>query len=230
MNSVFTKITKLYLQNKILSISGKSATGKTTFALQLISNLFARFPSNNFSCLWIQASESFPKKRLQNMLKQSPHKLSYILDNIFIIPAKFTIKTYFEQKSIINKITNNNFIYPNCIIIDNISNHLRHELSNSKSIQSSVSILNDFFNNQLFPLVMFCEREGIRLLLIHEVSYNPIYGENKKSFHKLYERINSVNVFLNPNDFSQDKIMTIEYEKNKWIFKYQLVDSGFTFI
>ena len=232
-NSFFQRIHDLTLQNKIFSIAGASSTGKTTLMLQLISNFLTDTGPNQFCCLWIQASESFPKKRLQKMLELTPDKLNKVLNNIFVIPSNQTCKNYEAQKKIINNITENNISLPpnlKYIVIDNISHHLRYDLSRCSDFQSSISFLNEFFNSQLYPLIMFCDHNDITLFLIHEVSYDPKLGKNKVFCQRLYERIKCVKIFLDLNKIMQSKTISIEIENKKYSFNYQINDLGIKLI
>ena len=62
--SVFNGLKKLINRKSIISISGSSGTGKTSLSEFLIGNLLIE---NEGCCMWIQASEAFPKKRLEIM-------------------------------------------------------------------------------------------------------------------------------------------------------------------
>ena len=225
----FSRLVDLFHKKRIISIAGKSATGKTTLALQLVSKLLTSCRSDKVSCLWIQASELFPKKRLIKMYENSPDLLSYILKHIFITPSNCVLMTYSEQEKLIKKITDNSFIYPSnlrYVVIDNITHHFRYELSQKIGVQKAVLAIDDFFNRQIFPLVMFCERKDICIILIHEVSFNPPLGEDKMSFFKVYERIKALNVFLNTSPISNKGTIIIKSKKAPLTHNYYISNSG----
>ena len=78
----------------VISISGKSGTGKTTLGLQLVGTILTSEKPYDSSCIWIQASEQFPKKRLVSLFKDSPGKIHYLLKNIFVYPEKKPVSNY----------------------------------------------------------------------------------------------------------------------------------------
>ena len=68
-NVVLQEFEKILQHNSVLSVSGKSGTGKTSLALFLVSQSLANGDVYKDSCFWIQASEPFPKNRLVSMCK-----------------------------------------------------------------------------------------------------------------------------------------------------------------
>ena len=167
---VLKSIEKVFQDYSIISIAGESGTGKTSLALFLVGQ------SLNFknSCFWIQVSESFPKNRLISMYKDQKEKCDYLLNNVYITPSK-VISLYSEQNNLLGKIANNKFLFPpdlRFIVIDNISHHLRFEISKVDDIRKRTSILDGFYDNILCPLILRCQRESITLILLHEVSFN----------------------------------------------------------
>jgi hypothetical protein len=74
---------------------------------------------------------------------------------------------------------------------------------------------------------MFCEREGIKLILIHEISYNPNLDQNREFFFKLYDRIDSLDIILKKNFFKQEKTIDIISKEYSWSFNYSLCNNGF---
>ena len=80
----------------IINIYGGSGTRKTTLALQLVSNFIITTRKKEISCIRIQTSEKFPKKRLISMYSRYPSHLTYLEDKIFIFP-KNNISDYKEQ-------------------------------------------------------------------------------------------------------------------------------------
>lgn len=211
-----------------ISISGKSGTGKTILALQLISTILTERLLEN-SCVWIQTSELFPKKRLLSLYKTSPGKLDYLLKNIFVIPRNKPFSNYKEQSTFFNEL--GTLLLPSnvkFIVIDNISHHLRLAVSLSSDIKRRVILLDQFFSSQLFPLIMRCLREKIILILIHEVSFNPSSGKTQPFFNKLYSRIQTVSITLSKNFRSNKKTMEIDCgdKLNGRKLNYEIRDSG----
>ncbi|MFW9941331.1 MAG: hypothetical protein ACFFFT_09840 [Candidatus Thorarchaeota archaeon] len=218
----------IFQQHSILSISGESGTGKTSLALFLISQSLV---NNNNSCLWIQASEQFPKKRLVTMYKNQKKKCDYLLNNVYITPNK-VISSYSEQNKILRKIRNKNFPLPpdiRFIVIDNISHHLRFEISKVNDIRKRTSILDNFYDNILCPLILRCQRENITLILLHEVSFNVKLQKTLPFFHSLYKRIKGMFIFLSKSSISKERTMKIELEEKIALVQFRLDNNGFKF-
>jgi len=231
-NVIFEGLKKLISKKNIISISGASGLGKTTLTQYLIGKLLINSRTQNYCSIWIQASEAFSRKRLSKIFEKKPVELEYIKNNVYIIPSKKPCVSYLEQNSILKSIWCKDSIFSpdlRFIVIDNISHHLRYELSNSQDIESTVSIINAFFDQQLHPLIMFCEREDVTLFLIHEVTYDPNIDRIAPFCHKLYDRINSLDIILKKEDITQEKTMEINYDTLNWAFKYSLVDQGLKF-
>jgi len=213
----------------IISISGKSGTGKTILALQLVSTILTSEKLLENSCVWIQASESFPKKRLISLYKTSPGKINYLLKNIFVIPRNKPFSNYKEQSTFFNEL--GTLLLPSnvkFIVIDNNSHHLRFAVSLISDIKRKVILLDQFFSSQLFPLIMRCLRENIILILIHEVSFDPSSGKTQPFFNKLYSRIQTVSITLSKNFRSNIKKMEIDCgdKSNGRKLNYEIRDSG----
>ncbi|MCK4382138.1 MAG: AAA family ATPase [Candidatus Lokiarchaeota archaeon] len=218
---------------RVISISGKSGTGKTTLALQLVSTILTGEKPYENSCVWIQASELFPKKRLISLFKTSPGKINYLLKNIFVIPRNKPFSNYKEQSTFFNEL--GTLLLPSnvkFIVIDNISHHLRLAASQNSDIKRRVILLNQFFSSQLFPLIMRCLRDNIILVLIHEVSFNPSSGKTQPFFNKLYSRIQTVNITLSKNFRSNKKTMEIDCgdNSNRRRLNYEIRDSGISLL
>ena len=212
-----------------ISISGKSGTGKTTLVLQLVSSILTSEKPYESSCVWIQASELFPKKRLLSLFKTSPDKIKYLLQNIFVYPVKKPFSNNREQSAFFNDL-GTLLLPPNVkfMVIDNISHHLRFAVSLNSDMKRRAILFDQFFNSQLFPLIMRCLRENIVLLLIHEVSFNPGLGRTQPFFNKLYSRIQSVSITLSKNFKSNIKVMEIDCGEKSEVRKlnYEIGDSG----
>ena len=225
-----SSIYRLSQRNRsIISISGKSGTGKTTLALQLVSTILTNEKSLENSCVWIQASELFPKKRLISLFKTSPGKKNYLLQNIFIFPRNKPFSNYREQSTFFNEL--GTLLLPSNVkfmVIDNISHHLRFAASLYSDIKRKIILLDQFFSSQLFPLIMRCLRENIVLILIHEVSFDPALGKTRPFFNKLYSRIQTVSITLSKNFHSNVKKMAIDCgcKSNGRRLNYEIKDSG----
>ena len=231
--AIFEWIKTLISEKKVISISGASGTGKTTLAQFLVGNILAQSEPYTGSCIWIQASEAFPKKRLSKMFESQPDKLKYLTENIFVTPGSGPCISYSEQSKLLIKFSKDDFmVLPDLkfIVIDNVSHHLRYELSKTEDIRDIMSLRNRFFDDQLYPLIMFCLRENINLILIHEVSYNVKEGKEVSFYDGLYNRISSLKFTLEKKYNSQEKLMHIKLDDTYWAFSYYLINEGFEFI
>lgn len=220
---------KLMARHKILSISGESGTGKTTFALQLVGNFLTHTYPYEECCIWVQAGESFPIKRLSRMFANTSEKLSYLQQNIFITPHNTILNTFFDQSQLFIKIINEHIILPpnlRFIVIDNISHHLRYEISKYKDIKVIISLIDDFYDSQLMPLIMFCQREGIYLLLLHEITYDPNADKNRSFLFKVYDRLDTIKINLEYRCNRQERRGRIFTQNYNQEFKYTLHDRG----
>ncbi|MFW9829350.1 MAG: hypothetical protein ACFFB4_03340 [Promethearchaeota archaeon] len=190
MKNIFMEIQSSLHKNCILSLYGKSGTGKTSFTLYFVGYLITRCKPYQDQCVWIQASEFFPSRRLVQLFKEDIEILRYIRNNIFITPSKHPFLSYQEQSRYLSEIEGRTFPPElKYIVIDNISHHLRFEVSRYPSISEKVKLLNSFYESQLLPLVLFCQINNINLILIHEVSYHPSLERTVPFFYKLYSRI-----------------------------------------
>ena len=157
-------------------------------------------------------------------------ELEYIQNNIFIQPAKRSILSLEEQKSIIETLINPSTILPpslKYIVIDNISHHLRYTLQHTTN---RYSLLDRFYDEQLFPLILFCIREHIHLILIHEVTYNPTLDRTKPFFYSLYDRIEKIDIVLHKVFNSEKRTMKISHDQSQWKFQYILAHNGIVMV
>ena len=217
------------VRHKILSISGESGTGKTTFALQLVGNFLIHTYPFEECCIWVQASEIFPIRRFSRVFDNSLDKYNYLQKNILITPFNTTLNNYKNQSEFLTNFINELTILPpnlRYIVVDNISHHLRFEISKYKDIKLITSLIDDFYEFQLMPLIMFCQREGICLLLIHEVSYDPNSGQNRTFLYKLYDRVNTIKIELSNRCNNRNKSMKILFKDDSWMFDYALQHNG----
>jgi archaellum biogenesis ATPase FlaH len=230
---LFIGIQRLCSYHNILSISGESGTGKTTFILQLIGNLLTKNKSYNDTCIWIQASEKFPLKRLTQIFEDNSQKLEYIKNNIYTIPLKGRIHTYEEETSVIKKIIDPNFIKPpflKYLVIDNISHHLRYKLTHYNNSKQISSLLDGFYDSLLMPLYIFCKRNKFILVLVHEVTYSPTLKKLRPFFYKLYDRIRTVDIVLSKVNNTERRNLIMNFNDTKWNFEFILTKKGIALI
>jgi len=223
----------LLRERRIISVSGESSTGKTTLALQLIASALSCEDVTDERCVWIQASEQFPKKRLLTFFKSSPDKFDMLLKKIFLYPVMSPFLNYEDQSAFLSSLEDT--ILPfntKYLVIDNISHHLRLAASNCYNIGQKSVLLDKFFSSQLFPIIMRCLREKIFLILIHEVSFDPGLGKNQPFFNKLYSRIDSINISLSRSFNSKNKQMELISRDNKIRskLKYKILEKGISLI
>lgn len=215
---------ELLSYSRILNISGEAGSGKTNLALHLTAELLC----NDESCIWVQASELFPYNRLKQIYEKE--KLSKILDQIFLIPKNRPIQSYEEQRNIIQNLTNPNTMLPpemKIIVIDNISHHLRFEVGALQSeIPRIMSIQNQFYEEQLLPLISLCNLNLINLVLIHEITYDPSINKTRNFFYKLYDRIKAITIVLRNQVNTQKKKMEISYLNSQKEFFYTIDQKG----
>ncbi|MFX1419608.1 MAG: NB-ARC domain-containing protein [Promethearchaeota archaeon] len=228
----FSGIRRLLSYHNIISISGESGTGKTTLALQLIGKLLTYEEPYSDSCIWIQASEIFPVKRLTQIFQEQPRKFDYIQKNIYVIPPKNPIHTYEQQGSIIQHIIGTPSEIPptlKYIVIDNISHHLRYKLTHFSTPKDISIFLDAFYEIQLMPIILFCQMNEIVLILIHEVTYSPKLDKVRPFFYKLYDRIKTIDIVLSNIYNKEKKKMQINFNKKEWIIEYWLSNRGFIY-
>ena len=197
-DKVFTDFNRFFSRKTVISIYGASGAGKSTLSLQVIGALLTYSEPYEDCCVWFQASEAFSKKRLHQMFKDKPYELGYLTKNIFVIPPEGPCISYSQQADVISKLVKKNSILPynlKFIVIDNISHHLRFEIMKTEGFSGYSTLVNLFFSEQLYPLIMFCEREAIKLIIIHEVSYNPASNKILPFLNKLFSRIDCFNIF-----------------------------------
>ena len=223
----------LLRKRRIISVSGESSTGKTTLALQLVASSLSCEGATDEHCVWIQASEQFPKKRLHSFFKSSPGKFDNLVKKIFLYPVTSPFLSYEDQSVFLT--TLGKIILPfntKYLVIDNISHHLRFAASSCSNFKQRKAVLDEFFDSQLFPLIMRCLREEIVLILIHEVSFDPKLGKNQPFFNKLYSRINSVNVNLSKPFNSKTKCMKLVSKDNKIAseLRYKILERGISLV
>ena len=210
--SVIDGLREVLEKNTVVHLSGKSGTGKTSFALYLIGQLL----KDDDYGIWIQASESFPKKRFEIMYGTNQKHFNVLKNQLLVTPEK-SFSSFENQSRFMKKFGSEEFLYPpdvQFIVIDNISHHLRFHLSNIKEIGEKVFFLDNFYSSELQPLILRCSRERIALILIHEVSFNMRLKQNLPFFNKLYERIKGINIVLRQSPITKKLVMEFMLESN----------------
>ena len=185
----------------------------------------------HYQCVWIQASEFFPSRRLSQLFENNVKKLRFLRNNIFITPFKKPFLSYQGQAQFLSTIEEK--VFPpevKIMVIDNISHHLRFRLTQYDSISEKVRLLNRFYEEQLLPLILYCQKNEIILILLHEVSYNPELGKTVPFFHKLYSRIESIEIFLEKDITSPYKILNLSYLKYQKQVCYEIQNNGFQWV
>ena len=224
---IFTDLVKDLSTFGIVSIYGQSGTGKTTLAIQLVSQVLQ--VNGESSCIWIQANDVLPIRRLNSVISGPSINNKLIKNKIFTIPPNRVCSSYFEQEETILNISNENIFLPpeaKIIVIDNISYHLRYQLSLCENFQERSLLLNKFFNEQLFSLIMFCQREQILLILLHEVSYNVKLNETVPFSNQLFSRIQSLMIRLNKSLGKSYYDMDLSLNDKKISIAYKIEDIG----
>ncbi|MEJ2295765.1 MAG: hypothetical protein P8Y23_13500 [Candidatus Lokiarchaeota archaeon] len=227
LDIIFKGFKPLIAQHKIISIIGESSTGKTTLALQLIANLMSCNNSSNKEAIWIQASENFPKKRLIAMYQNKPGVVSSLLKRIYIIPKEKTFSNVSSQSNFFKNFKN--LVLPpevKYIVIDNISHLHRFARANIPELKEKMKFMNQFFNQELFPLLMLCLRKNYYLFLIHEVSCNPKSGKLRAYNNQLFKRVKGIEIYLSKSIYSNLKSMKISIQGISKQFTYEISDRG----
>ncbi len=215
ITQVALMLSSLVSHSNLISISGESGTGKTTLGLQIVGHLLTENSPYQYQCIWIQASEPFPKQRLGSLYASDTHKLKYLQKNILVFPGESCFSTYEVQQEHLKTFADR-ILPPNLrvILIDNISHHLRYWLMQQNNISERSRILDDFYSSNLLPLIMRCQREEIYLVLIHEVSYNVKERETRPFFSQLYHRLEMAHIVLSKGLETQLKSLTINYDRD----------------
>ncbi|MFX1501408.1 MAG: hypothetical protein ACFFDH_10650 [Promethearchaeota archaeon] len=216
---------KLLRFNNIISLSGESGTGKSTIALFLAGKLL----EEGEQCIWIQASERFPTVRMRQMFEGDPRKIEYLKNHIFITPKDHVIHTYEEQCTILLNLLSEGSILPlgfKFLVIDNISHQLRHKIAQSEHISHTSKILDQFYELLLMPLILFCKRNRIVLIILHEMTFDPKISQTRPFFYKLYDRIRVIDIRLEHIVNESKKNIGISLNNTNWNFLFDLIPSG----
>ena len=230
---VLSSIENLFHGNTLISISGKAGTGKTSLSLYLIGKFLTSTQPYESSCVWVQASEPFPKKRLETLFNKNQKQLAYLTQNIFIIPNHGPFTTYQQQLEKLGNFPKKDFVLPpgvKFIVIDNISHHLRFQFSLLSDIKERSHLVNIFYETILNPLIFRCQREKINLILLHEVSYNVESQKTRPFFSKLYERLKGLHISLTNLFLSDKRTMELTVNNSHKSLNFDIINSGFKFV
>lgn len=228
---ISTITARLLKEFTLVNIYGKAGTGKTTYALQLLSDFL---PENDSpipfepTFIWVQASDKFPKKRLIEMYKGDRELLQYLQTHIMVYP-KFRITSYDGLCSQLIQLSQKQqklpFI-PTAIIIDNISHYLRLEISRYDDVSLITALMDDFFDTVIIPLVFYCGRRDISLILIHEVSYNPKQDKTVMFNQNLFSNLKSLNIKLETHPVTNTQKISFNYQNYSKTYRYNLRNTG----
>ncbi|TXT58838.1 MAG: putative DNA repair and recombination protein RadB [Promethearchaeota archaeon] len=249
-------INELLGRFSVINIYGKSGMGKSTYGLQLLkfflepsisvakSKIQMHFKSESIYkhpemeelevnevmayAIWIQASELFSKNRFITLFKDQPNAFDYMQNHTLILP-KGTCKDYYQMSILLNKLSGQEMVLPPniaVIVIDNISHHLRFEIGKVEDVQLTVSLLDDFFDSVMMPLFFFCGSQKIKLVLIHEVSYNPKQNKTIMFNHNLFGNIKAFNIELVQETNIKQKVINYHFYDRTASFRYELTSKG----
>lgn len=215
----------------LINIYGKGGTGKTTYALQLLSHYLPQ-PLYDLKLeprfVWVQASEKFPKRRLVEMYRDNKDVLQYLQTHILLYP-RFLIGEYDELCGRLTSLFGNSDILPftpEAMVIDNISHYLRLEITNYQEVSIITTLLDDFFDTIIVPLCFYCGRRGITLILVHEVSYDPKQDKMVMFNHNLFSNMKSLNIKLEKHPVTNRQVISFHYKDNVKSFRYRLQRKG----
>ncbi|KKM88355.1 hypothetical protein LCGC14_1259590 [marine sediment metagenome] len=227
-NKILEGLQEILDKITVVNLSGASGTGKTSLALYLAGQLLG----DDHYCIWVQASEPFPTKRLETMYGNNQNRLSVLKNQILVAPDK-CFATFDAQSKFMVKITHKNYLFPpdvQFIVIDNISHHLRFRFSKVREIREKILLIDRFYSSELLPLILHCSRENIVLILIHEVSFNMNLQRNRPFFNRLYERIKGLNIVLRQSSHSKERIIDISAENKSFSLGFEIKEHGFHFL
>lgn len=226
---VLNILLNLFSKNVLVNVIGSSGTGKSSLVLYLVGKLLTSQKPYNGQVVWVQTSKQYPKIRMLGMFKHDINATKYIQKNIFIIPKR-PHQFYEDLERLIKRIVSEEIFLPpytKYIVIDNISHHLRYRVSKSTAVKDTVFLLNSFFKQLLQPLIIFCKMNNKNLILTHEITYVPAINQEKMFYYKLYERLDSGNIYLKKKFGSKDRILKIPSDNLEKVYSIQ--GSGFCF-
>ncbi len=227
-------ISLILKRENVIHVKGKAGSGKTNLVLYLVYHLLG----SRHACAWIQASEHFPVKRLKQLEIFYNNKSSSLHERFFIFPARSVLLSYEKQELLFQGLLEKylpNIPYLKCMVVDNISHHLRLRLSMEEDMNIREVIINDFFEKQLVPLLFYCSFKNILVFLIHEFSTNPTTSQDNVFYSSLFERIKGVTLELFPphlmeaHSHGRLRRLIIHYNEKKISLKFEITDQGITF-
>lgn len=210
-------------KGKVISISGPSASGKTTLALQIAASIL-----EGEKTIWIQASERFSRKRVDSLFGNDGSQKAKVMKNTYLLPPTHTVLSFDELSDLLSNLCDQD-LPPGIrfIVIDNISHHLRHALYQYNDINQRSRIVNVFFDDVMFPLIMRCFREQIHLVLIHEVSQDVETGRTRSFYYKLFNRIESLEIkFSGMTRLGTQSVIVESGVKRIFSGRYDIASSG----
>lgn len=219
--------------NLMVNIYGKAGTGKSSMAQYLVGTVLRRQKDTN--AVWIKASQEFSATRLTSFFGQA----SSVGDRIYLLPKYGICKDLEQQNGILRRIADGALFLPprtRHLIIDNISHHLRRT-TGDQAIGRHVYLKNKFFESTLGPLLLFCRRTRIRLILIHEATQLPAEDHREEIirpyYYKLYAEIPALFIRLG-KPFNSSNAYRIELNHSPTAppersFAYRIRDTGFQF-
>jgi len=170
---------KRYSDSKIIQIYGSAGSGKSTLAMHFAKYILTK---TNGKIFWIETERKLSKKRLYEILGQN-------INSIFITQPS----SYQEQYKMIKTVTSMGFSIT-ALIIDTISRHFR-SLDSKNDWNSYSKSLQGFYENHILPLLVFQEKTGCYLILVHQVTTVPDVGDKPFMF-KVFEAISSEWIYL----------------------------------
>jgi hypothetical protein len=149
-----------------------------------------------------------------------------------VVPGKRIIQNFTHQEIIFQTIIENLPIEPRrikYIIVDNISHHLRKKILETNNIKKVTDFLDNFFNQQLFPLISFSLLHKIQMILIHESTYNPENEQEEAFSFNLFSRIDSLWIIMKKKVTGKEKIFEIKNSGSVNQFHYIIDAHGIIF-
>ncbi len=150
---------------------------------------FAKYilSKNAGKIFWIETERKLSSNRLHEIIGNN-------INSIFITQPK----TYQEQQNTIKTVTSMG-IPILALVVDTISQHFR-SLDAENSWNSYSTNLQDFYENHILPLLVFQEKIGCYLILVHQVTSVPDKGDKPFMF-KVFEEIASNWIYLKKSNF-----------------------------
>lgn len=209
----------------LIQITGAAGVGKSTFAQYFIGNMVLKYKG---SALFLTAGKKFSDIRLNRMFS------GIYWEKLKNYIYKEHMGSYYEQQSLIDRITSSNkdILPPDLkfIIIDSISHNFRYSLMKVVDVKKRARLINNFYEKQIFPLIMMGGRLKIFIVFIHEVSSIPNINKNVKFLYKVFNRIEDsirINMELDSkNPLLKSGKISINYKDNVRNYRYKIKTKG----